>query len=406
MLKSLRPYLNIKSAIYFFALIAGWPCVFYLMGWLPNYQINYIVLLIVAAVYVCAKGLGSVPYIYNMLIFQMGGWLIYSFIYADTSYLTRIALLLTTFFLLRMQYMDKYRLHFVKVFDGWILIQVICGTIGMILVLQGILHPLFEFKEMDYRTGYCFGLFTTNTYFNGFVRNAGFFDEPGALAFWGVYALLLNKLFVKNRVIEYILMIGLISTLSMAYFIQLFAYLYIFYKKQFGKLIVSFIALYLVMLSFASTNQTFYDAIFGRFEYNEETGSLNGDNRSDLMKNCWTIFKENPIIGIGANNMGTPEMHKQYGFLGANFFYNWAADGIFGVIITYIPLIFIFKLRRIDPIYTGVGIILLMGYLQRPYDSTQLLYPLMTYTMLFQGYIHKQNNLTSSIHKRPYPLWR
>ena len=60
---------------------------------------------------------------------------------------------------------------------------------------MGLLEPLFQFIEMDGRPGYFYGLFTTNTVFGGFVRNAGFYDEPGALSNWGVFALLFNKLF-------------------------------------------------------------------------------------------------------------------------------------------------------------------------------------------------------------------
>lgn len=62
-----------------------------------------------------------------------------------------------------------------------------------------IIAAYFKFVEMDMRPGYFFGLFTTNTYFGGLVRNAGFYDEPGALAFWGIYALIINKMFVKTQ---------------------------------------------------------------------------------------------------------------------------------------------------------------------------------------------------------------
>ena len=90
------------------------------------------------------------------------------------------------------------RLGFVKTYNLWLAFQVVAGSIGFILVLVGILQPIFEFRELDMRPGYFFGLFTTNTYLGGFVRNAGFYDEPGTLAFWGMYALIINKLFVDN----------------------------------------------------------------------------------------------------------------------------------------------------------------------------------------------------------------
>ena len=95
-----------------------------------------------------------------------------------------------------------------KTYDVWLVVQAISGTIGILLVLGGLLQPIFKFVEMDMRPGYFFGLFTTNTYFGGLVRNAGFYDEPGALAFWGIYALIINKMFVKNTKIEILLIIA------------------------------------------------------------------------------------------------------------------------------------------------------------------------------------------------------
>lgn len=399
MLKSLRPYLNIKSAIYFFALIAGWPCVFYLMGWLPNYQINYIVLLLFATMYVLTHGLGPIPNpTYKVLLVQCMGWGIMAIIHVDTSYFTRIFLLLIVFLILRIQYTDRQKNRFVKIYNSWLSLQVILGTVGILLVLSGILKPIYMFREMDMRMGYFFGLFTTNTYGAGFVRNAGFFDEPGALAFWGVYALLLNKLYVKNKIIEYILIIGLISTLSLAYFIQLAAYLVVFYRKQAGKLLLITILLSAAVYYITSSNDMMYNAIFGRVEYNTKTGTIEGDNRSDLFSNCWEIFKQNPIIGIGARALTSPEVAREYGFVGANFFTNWASDGLLGGIITYIPLIYIYMLGKKNKVFIGVSIILLLGFLQRPYDNTQLLYPLITYTLLLleehntYKFMHTRNN--------------
>ena len=39
MFEKIKAYLNLRYFLYFFALIAGWPCVFFLMGWLPHYTI-------------------------------------------------------------------------------------------------------------------------------------------------------------------------------------------------------------------------------------------------------------------------------------------------------------------------------------------------------------------------------
>ena len=42
MLVNICSYLKFRYLLYFFSLIAGWPCVFYLIGWLPHYTFNYL----------------------------------------------------------------------------------------------------------------------------------------------------------------------------------------------------------------------------------------------------------------------------------------------------------------------------------------------------------------------------
>ena len=386
MLETLKSFLTIRNAIFFFSFVAGWPCVFYLMGWLPNYQINYIILLAICLIFVSTKQIPNIPdAVSKVVLIQIAVWVFYSIIHFDSSYYTRIILLVITYLILRMQYRDDSE-DFIKTYDNWLTLQVICGALGVILVLMGLLAPLSKFVEMDGRTGYFFGLFTTNAFLGGMVRNAGFYDEPGALAFWGFFALLLNRMFVGNRKIEYCLIIGLLSTLSIAYYIQLTVYLLVFYGKKTWKLILLAAVVYVAIKYLASFNDGMHQSIYGRFEYDAATGRIQGDNRTVLMERCWNIFKDFPIFGIGARSLVGPEIQQTYGFVGGNFFFNWAADGIIGFIITYLPLWYIFKLGKFERDYYGVAILLLIGFLQRPYDSTQLLYPLLTYTILLNGY--------------------
>jgi hypothetical protein len=387
MLKIIQ-YLNYKYFLYFFALVAGWPCVFYLMGWLPFYITNYVVLFVlVGATALIKNSYRFVPKpIALIILLQIIVWLFYGLFHADTSYLTRVFLLLITLSILGIQLSYRNKFEFIKTYNIWLAFQAVAGTIGFVLVLIGLLQPISQFIEMDGRPGYFYGLFTTNAVFDGFIRNAGFYDEPGALAFWGIFALLLNKLYINNKKIEYLLLFGLISTLSMAYFIQVFAYLFFFYKNQRKKVILPVILFLLVLIGIASFNTDIDNAIFGRFTIDKQTGNLSGDNRTELLERTWKIFKTSPMIGVGATNLATTISNKE-GFVGANFFVNWASDGILGVVITYIPLLFLLKLGQRNRQYTFAFIIILLGYFQRPYTDTQLLYPLIQYTLLLHAYI-------------------
>lgn len=387
MLNKLSVYLNFRYSLYFFAFIAGWPCVFFLMGWLPHYTVNYLLLFIAVMFFVVIKNEYRLPRpIISLLVLQIAVWAIYSVIHGvDTSYFTRILLLCITYLFLEMQLSGEH-LGLVKTYNLWLAFQAVAGSIGFILALFGILQPIFEFRELDMRPGYFFGFFTTNTYFDGLVRNAGFYDEPGALAFWGMYALIINKLFVDNKKVEILLIFGLISTLSLAYFIQIAVYIFFFYKEKRGKIMPYIVAFLIALILLSSFNERTRNAIWGRMEYDKETGTFTGDNRSKMTKVCWDIFKTSPIAGQGARHLIEISQERRV-FVGANPNFTLACDGLIGQIIAWSPFFFLFTLRRYDKKYGWAFWILILGFLQRPYDGTQLLYPLMSFTIVLQAHL-------------------
>lgn len=400
MLNLIGNNLTYRRFLYFFSLVAGWPCVFYLMGWLPHYTINYLLLFVLSGFFVLLKNQYKLPApVGFLLLFQIIVWVIYSAIHGlDTSYFTRIFYLCITYFILEMQMNDNH-MNFVKTFNGWIVFQVIAGTIGFLLVLIGILTPIFVFREMDGRPGYFFGLFSTNTYLDGLIRNAGFYDEPGALAFWGMYALLINKLFVNNKKIELLLIFGLISTVSLAYFIQIFFYIYFFYKEQRKKILPYVGAFVISLVLISSFNERMRQSIWGRMEYDEKSGQFAGDNRSKMASLCWELFKEAPITGHGGRNL-IDISQKRRRFVGANMYSTLACDGIIGQMIVWSPFFYLFSLRRHDKKYGWAFWILIIGFLQRPYDCTQLLFPLMSFTIILQSYLQINSNYNNA-HSKP-----
>ena len=338
-----------------------------------------------------------------ILILQIIVYLFYYIIYLDSTYFTRVFLLLITLSLLAVQLSSINKFELIKTYNYWLVIQSVAGAIGFFLVFFGFLEPLYEFIQLDGRKGYFYGLFTTNAVFDGFIRNAGFYDEPGSLAGWGIIALLLNKLFIGNKRVEYLLIFGLISTLSMAYFIQITAYLILFYKKQRRNIIILIFLFVIALVAFSSLDQNLNNAIFGRFNVNVQTGLLVGDNRYELFIKCWRVFTTSPILGVGATNLATVYAMKE-GFMGGNFFVNFASDGLFGAFITYIPLLFLLKLGQYKRKYFYAFIVILLGYLQRPYTDTQLLYPLLQYTMLLHAYFDVNKNKVFHRRKSKYSI--
>jgi hypothetical protein len=358
------------------------------MGWLPSFQINFMLLFVMALAMVICRRTIKMPRVVVMFVgFQILVWLFYSLIHGlDTSYFTRIFYLVTVFLILEIQVRSKDQLMFLRTYNFWLVAQVVLGTIGFFLVLFGILTPLFEFVEMDSRPGFCFGLFTTNTYFANFVRVAGYFDEPGALACWGIFALLFNKLFFNNKKVEVLLCIGLVTTFSLAYFVQLIAYFVLFYRgswKRTISLVVLFLGLFFVL---STVSEEFYLVTMGRLQYDQTTGTIEGDNRSDLTENAKRVFMTSPIFGVGARNL--QEYSEKTGdFFGANAYTNLATDGIVGYLVVLLPIVYLFLQRKKWRELGSAVIVIAIGLLQRPYDSTQFIFPMIIYTLLLQSYL-------------------
>ena len=365
-------------------MVSAWPCIFSIVGFLPNYKVNYLILFPLVAMYAFSLKALYVPRpIFNILFVQSLAWIAYGAIHYDLSYMTRLAVGITTFFLLGVQYKYKDK-DFIRLFVNWHLLQVVLGTLGFILVLCNILHPLFLFVEANGKMGAFYGLFATNS-FEQICRNAGFYDEPGALACWGIYALLFNKLFINNRKTETILLIGLMSTLSLAYFAQVTLYILFFYKDKWKQLLGIWLVLFVLLKGISIYNDDYYKATIGRLEYDEETGSIKGDNRINQIDEAWRIFKMSPIIGVGASNLG--KLADKSKDISSNIISSFAADGVLGIIVVYLPLLLLFRLGLREKKYLYAAIILSFGYYQRPFSPVFLINVIVVYSMILYAYM-------------------
>lgn len=267
------------------------------------------------------------------------------------------------------------------------------GSCTFFLVLLLSSTPLFEFTNPDGRSCYYFGLTCTNFYLGNIIRYSGFFDEPGAMAYWGIYALLFNRLFIRNNKFERLLMICLILTLSLAYYIQFCLYILFFkiesLKRLCGVLLISSVMVGAVYLSKDTPYDVYRFTLF-RLEKNEMTGTMQGDNRSDLSETAKKYFITSPVMGIGAKKSTEIE------YMADNPYEILAKDGIVGMIVTYLPLIIVFFAYYKKRSILYVLIILSVGYLQRPFH-VDLVHPMMLYLMVFlimmneKGKLYKNN---------------
>ena len=240
----------------------------------------------------------------------------------------------------------------------------------------------------DYGTDYFYGITTTNAIIGNIPRIAGYFDEPGAFAQWGVYALVLNKISPKyNRKIEVLLIIGLIVTFSMAYFIQLVVYLLLFSFSRIKKFIPIFIILIVGVFAaykYIPEDTDLYLLTFKRLEMSGGQLETNRDDAADVAK---AYFKESPVFGKGYSSLvekGTYFYDNPYETL--------ASSGIVGTFALYLPLIIILLRYRKNGAWQAVAI-LAIGYLQRPFHIQYIHYLMMYLLFLLCYYINKPNLL-------------
>lgn len=265
---------------------------------------------------------------------------------------------------------------FFKKYNRWILIMAGLGVISLVLVWTGILRVSVPFLDLsDDEFMYNFFLTFSNHNTADSFKYCGFFDEPGAMASWGMFALLMNRLFVKDGKLEKVLIILLLATFSLGYYIQLVAYLLFFHvfhnkKSRVGSifLIVALLGFYLVLNSFQGTEyQSIYDNTIDRIESILDDSRSSGiavDDREDLTIQARIEFERHPIWGTTADSIE----------FGNNIYEPLAMYGIVGSFFVYFPFIFllILSIRRQDRELLECMIVIILGFTHRPFHVNML----------------------------------
>ncbi len=341
-----------------------YPYLFFYFWGLPDTNVVAVFFLVIIS-FLCLikKGKGYIPpAIVIMMACQSIVWLMYFLFYNDTSYLVRVFLILLAYFSLLLLSKDSSLFSFTKVYCNTIAIQGGLGLIAFILIYLDVISPISSISFNDYGDLYEFyGLTFVKVHIGNFARINGFFDEPGAFAFWGMFALLFNKMTFDNKKVEIIIIITLLFTFSSAYFILLPLYLFWFYGNRLKSLILLFVVLApiaFISVRFLSTNEGFLKYTVGRFD-----GGTIETTRFDQAEYTKKIFDKSPVFGIGAKNLdassGTMSSDNPYEIL--------AKDGIVGMFITYLPLLFIAVFFAKKREVLGAILIMSLNYLQRPF---------------------------------------
>lgn len=211
------------------------------------------------------------------------------------------------------------------------------------------------------------------------IRVAGYFDEPGTFAFYITIALLLNKLTLRSKRLQWVYVLGGACTLSLAFFISLFLYFLIFSIVErkthvTGLLIGSIFVLGVGVTQFrdeSALGKIIYELTLHRIQVNDtDDGKLiEGDNRSLNLPYSIAAFMDAPIIGQG-KGAHSSSRSEYAGKLCCNPMHPLATEGLLGTAIFFSLIIYGGLLALIrkpfDPVAVGVWIILIANLAQRP----------------------------------------
>lgn len=268
---------------------------------------------------------------------------IFLFVYfADVAYFALITQILSLI-VLNLYIYNFIGYHcFIKSFIYIMVGMAIGGTIIFWLHLLVGVSPLFSVDYGGHSYSHFLYLTCTNSYTNvdsvRILRYAGFFDESGAFSLYSFYAILLNKLYLKNNQIEKLLIICTLFSLSLAFFVSIIIYFVLFYvgksnyKKILPFLIIVFIS-FMYINEHKNENGTFNrlaELTIDRFEHSDD-GDMKGDSRKKYMIADKEVFLQNMLLGGGRNAV---EGANVYGILGAY--------GLIGTFIYYFPLYLLF----------------------------------------------------------------
>jgi len=275
---------------------------------------------------------------------------------------------------------------FMRKYNVWILIMAILGSIAFVLVTFFGLSPISIAEDRgDEREIFNYGLTFSKTIQYGFqtIRYSGFFDEPGAMGYWGMFALLFNKAFIKSNKMEWLLIVFVSLTFSMGFYLQLLIYLLVF-NVNFKNIGPSLIILVTVTIGIAilystkgTDNDWFYERTIGRVETiidaaDEANSALETDNRAEMTELAKKEFHDNPLFGSSTSEYILDNIYEplaRYGIVGSAF-----------ILFPFISLL-LGALKRKDYDVFKVMLVLCASFVHRPFHNF-ILYYFMLYCLI------------------------
>lgn len=296
----------------------------------------------------------------------------------DKYYYHRIVTLLFSYSLLVIVYYKIGLKRFYTIYNKWILIMSIGCFIAMIVAFVGV-PPLFEFVEKsDNRVMYSWLVSCTKAYSGpgSLTRMGGFFDEPGAMGYFACFAIAFNRLLIKDKRMEWMLLLFTLFTFSFGYILQAIVYVlcFIVFGNNEKRRLPLLVLLVVLVVGLYATKDTKYNEVYansiGKVEALfsvDNMMTMESTSREILLEDSKRAFESSPIWGVGWNTKG---------YMGDNFYETLGKDGIIGFVYQYFPffLLLFWGIIRRDYEIIAIVVFLFLSLFHRPLHAFPLNY--------------------------------
>lgn len=284
--------------------------------------------------------------------------------------------------------------YFMRLFTKWNILMLSLTVIGLVLFYVGVLQPIGDVymgsDSQKKMLNYIFFFVKVHESFDEslsllFIRPAGYYDEPGSFAYVLVLLLVYNKLHWNNRKLEFVIMIGGLFLLSMAFYFSVVLYLFLFYVNR--KNLMPFISLMLflcVLIWLISHVNVDVKEFLYRKTIERTADIIDGTDKSRNFSESFIAFRDNFFFGSTSQSLNknypsaTPE----------TIWYFMALNGIWGMLVLFSPFIYLLfislKYKRITCI--KLLLIIFFNFLQRPYYLEPLYLILLYFTFWEREY--------------------
>ena len=254
---------------------------------------------------------------------------------------------------------------------SWFTLTLLVGGIVGLLYSLFVNQPLLA-VQVGYQTTYLYLTTFSFAQIGNFIRPSGIFDEPGAFAMYVVIVTMFNDTLQQNRSLNFVMIVLLIFTGSLAGLFIAFLYFLVSNSTRASvktRLVLAalFVGASLLLLYVLPTNplgravNTFYSE---RLQVVD--GRLVGDNRSNQISNFFALVNDEIIL------RGAKAARGGYNYFSVDESSNpFSITFAYGLIISLPYFVLLLWLavttfrNRFRNSYTSIGLLLLL--LQRPY---------------------------------------